>query len=258
MIDLTPAARQRLDEYLQRIRISFRGTPFAADEVEQSVREHVDVALSGQAAPVGAEHLADVLDRLGPPERWLPEDELPAWKRLFNRLRSGPEDWRLAYATFGLFVLAILTAPIGGVLLLIPAYIVSRAYVEFLRERNEPLGARRWLVYPPIAIALAIAVGILIVGPVPGFIAWGADGNGFEMMRGAIARGATQIRFTIGIIVMAFGAWWVIASLLAMTMVRVIRAVFYPLVDRILKRHFAVLALIGILTAAAGAVTIFA
>ena len=257
MIDLTPAAHQRLDEYLQRMRFSLRGTPVPADEIEQSVREHVDVALSGSAAPVGAELLANVLDRLGPPERWLPEDEQPAWKRWMNRLRSGPDDWRLAYATFGLFLLMFLTAPIGGFLLIVPAYVVSRAYIEFMHQKGEPIGARRWLVYPPIALVLAVAVAIFIVGPVPALIALAADEHGFEAIRGMTATNASPIRFMIGLSVLAFGTWWVIASLLAMPMVRLIRATFYPLVERVQRRHFAVLTLIGVLTAGAGAATIF-
>ena len=42
MIEMTPAARDRVDNYLQRMRSELRGTrSVAADEVEQSVREHI-------------------------------------------------------------------------------------------------------------------------------------------------------------------------------------------------------------------------
>ena len=53
MIDLTPSARQRLDDYFLRLRQSLRrASPAEADDVEQSVREHIDVALAGVPAPV--------------------------------------------------------------------------------------------------------------------------------------------------------------------------------------------------------------
>ena len=147
MIEMTPAARERVDNYLQRMRSELRGTRFGvADEIEQSVREHIEVALAGAQSPVGAAEVIGVLDRLGAPERWLADEERPVWRRLLDKIRSSPEDWRLAYLAFGLFLASFIFMPAGGVLLLIPAMLVSRAYIELARDRGEVLGARRWLV----------------------------------------------------------------------------------------------------------------
>ena len=54
MIELTAEARQKFDDYLARMRSALRGTrAVEAAEVEQNVREHVELALSGSEGPVG-------------------------------------------------------------------------------------------------------------------------------------------------------------------------------------------------------------
>ena len=112
-----------------------------AAEVEQNVLEHVELALARRRCPSGTDSLAAVLEQLGPPERWLPDEERPAWRRTMDRLMTGPEDWRLAYLSFGLTTLMIVTLPIGGILLLLPAFLLSRAWVALIEERGETLGA---------------------------------------------------------------------------------------------------------------------
>ena len=253
MIELTPAAQERLDAYLQRMRNVLRGTKsVAADEVESNVREHIDIALASASGPVSATEVIGVLDRLGPPERWLADEERPAWRKIWDRLRSGPEDWRLAYVSFGLFLMAILFIPF-----MIPAFVVSRAYVEFARNRGEELGARRWLVYPAIAFMLALAVVGLIVGPALPILAWGIGERGFyqifEVPRGVVG----ELRFFFGIGGVLFGAWWIVASMFVAAFLRPIRFVVMPLLDGVQRKHIAVLALIGAVVAAAGGVLIY-
>src|SRR5688572_27853713 len=114
MMELSTSARQQFDEYFRRLRHSLRGvSPAEAEDVEDSVREHIEVALEGAPAPVPGEQLAEVLNRLGAPDRWVPVDERPLLQRVIQRLRSGPEDWRLAYLAFGLFALGLLLLPVG-------------------------------------------------------------------------------------------------------------------------------------------------
>lgn len=260
MIELTDSARERLDDYVRRLRAALRGTrSIEPDEVEQSVREHVEIALHGTPAPVGAEPLAEVLERLGPPERWLAEDERPVWRQMMERLRKGPEDWRLAYASFGLFVLSLLLLPAGiGVLLFPAAFLLSRAYVEFLETRGERLGARRWLVYPPIAIVMMGVLTVLLVAPVAAFLAWGIGDHALHRMflqPHWIA--GDHFRFDTGVAAMAFGVWWIVASLLLAAFARPIRFPFKPLLDNFQRRHAYVLTAIGFIVAAAGALTLF-
>ena len=258
MIEMTPAARERLDNYLQRMRTELRGTrAVVADEVEQSVREHIDIALATAQTPVGATDVIGVLDRLGPPERWLADEERPLLRRVMDRLRSGPEDWRLAYLAFGLFVASFVFLPIGGFFLWIPAMLVSRAYVELARGRGEPLGARRWLVYPSIAVVLMFATGLLIIGPPLPVMGVAFDDDGFEQMLDIPRTTAGEIRFVFGLGGVVFGSWWIIAAAFCAAFLRPIRFVFAPLLDGLRRIHFAVLAAIGALVAAVGATLIY-
>ncbi len=260
MIELTDGARERFDEYLRRLRATLKGTrKVEPDEIEQNVREHVDAALASVPAPVGAEHLAQVLDRLGPPERWLPEEEQPIWRRTMERLRSGPEDWRLAYIAFGIFVLMIVTAPIGGMLLLLPSFLFSRAYVDFLESRDEKLGARRWLVYPPIVFVMLIALAMILIGLPPGFLAWGiGEGGLHQIYFGASAEPfTTHLRFDLGVTALAFGVWWILAGLLMSSFVKALRFAFKPILDGFGRRQAIVLSVIGAVVAGAGAVVLF-
>ena len=256
MIEMTPAARERVETYLQRMRSELRGRSVVADEVEQSVREHIEVALANAQTPVGPTEVIGVLDRLGAPERWLADEEPPIWHRFMDRLRNGPDDWRLAYLAFGLFVAAFVLLPIGGILLIIPAMFVSRAYVEFARDRGEPLGARRWLVYPAIAAMLAIATGLLIVGPPMPVMGLVFDDD-FERLLDIPRSTAGEIRFVFGMGGVLFGSWWMIAAAFCAAFLRPIRFVFAPLLDGLARKHFAVLALIGALVAAIGATLIY-
>lgn len=257
MIEMTPAARERIDNYLQRMRSELRGTrAVVADEVEQSVREHIEIALAQAQTPVGATEVIGILDRLGPPEQWLAEEERPMWRRALDHVRSGPEDWRLAYLSFALVLASIVLLPMFGFLLLIPAMFVSRAWIELTRDRGEPLDARRWLVYPAIAIVLAFATGVLLIGPPLAAIAF-ALGDGGRQLLDIPASGRGQVVFLAGLRGVVFGSWWIIAGGFCVAFIRPIRFVFAPLLDGLRRKHFAVLAAIGAVVAATGSALIY-
>jgi hypothetical protein len=258
MIEMTPAARDRLDNYLQRMRSELRGTrSVMSDEVEQSVREHIEIALADAHSPVGATEVIGILDRLGPPEQWLADEERPVWRRLVDRIRNGSDGWRLAWIAFGLFLVSAAFFPVGGFFLMIPAMLVSRAYVELASDRGEPLGARRWLVYPSIAVVLAFATGLLIVGPPLPLLALAFDDNGLEPLFDIPVSTAGETRFVLGVGGVLFGSWWIIAAGFCAAFLRPIRFVFAPLLEGLRRKHFAVLAAIGALVAAGGATLIY-
>ena len=243
MIEMTPAARERVDNYLQRMHSELRGSrSVVADEVEQSVREHIEIALAHSQSPVGATEVIGVLDRLGPPERWLADEEQDTSRPLRQRIINGPEGWLLSYVAFGLFLLSAAFFPMGGFFLMIPAMLVSRASVEIARERGERLGARRWLVYPAIGLVLAFAVGVLILAPPLWVIA---------ILR-AEGLAEDQMRFVIGRAGVVFGSWWIIAAAFCAAFLKQIQFVFAPLLDGLGRKHFAVLAGIGALVLAGG------
>jgi hypothetical protein len=250
MIELTDSARERFDSYLIRLRSALRGArSVEPEDVEQNVREHIEFALAGTPAPIGAEHLGAVLDRLGPPERWLQDEERPAWKRVLDRLRSGPDDWRLAYAAFGLFLASFLLLPVGGPLLLIPAFFVSRAYVALMVEKGEPIGARGWLVYPAMAFILLFVVGAILVGPPSIAMAWAFEEGGIHQIARATSWDLTGLK--VGFVLAAFGAWWIIAAAILAALHRPLRYAFHPLLENYRRRHTLILAALGAVALAA-------
>jgi hypothetical protein len=260
MIDLTPSAQQRLDDYLRRLRHSLRrASPAEADDVEQSVREHIEVALERVPAPVGGEQVAEVLDRLGAPDGWVPADERSivqrAVQQVRDRLRFGPEEWRLAYLTFGLFLLALVLIPVGiGVFLMVASFLASRAYLDFMESKQEAPGARRWLIYPPIGFFLAVATAFFVVGLAGPALAWGLGEEGFLRLldESRLRAPYYEEQFVIGAAVTSLGAWWILASLLGMVFLRAIRFIFKPLLNRVRRAHFLGLTIVGALTLALG------
>jgi hypothetical protein len=142
-----------------------------------------------------------------------------------------------------------------GFMLLIPAMFVSRAWIEQRRERGEPLGSKRWLVYPTIALVLAFVALVFLLIPPLGAMALIRDhvGKSFDVSMYQ----AGELRFHAGLRAVMFGAWWIVAGALCAALLRPIRFVFLPLLDRVRRIHFAVLSAIGALLATAGAAFIY-
>lgn len=255
MMELTPAARQQLDQYLQRLRTKLRGSRSeVADEVEQSVREHIEVALEEADSPVSATQMIAILDRLGPPEQWVEDDAVPQPAK--NAIASIERESRLPYVSFALVLASIAFFMFFGFFLLIPAMFVSRAWVEQKRERGEPLGSKRWLVYPAIALVLGFVALLLLFLPPLSAMALVLNGDAsrfFDIPHTA----AGELRFTLGLRAAMLGGWWIVAGGLCAALLRPIRFVFSPLLDGLQLRHFAVLAAIGALLAAAGGALIY-
>ena len=258
MIDFTPDAKRRFDEYLLRMRVSLRGTrAVEPEEVEQNVIEHVELALAGAPSPIGPERLDTVLEQLGPPERWLPDDERPAWRRAMDRVMAGPEDWRLAYASLGLMLLMMLTFPIGGVMLLLPAFVLSRAVVALMEERGETLGARKWLVLPPIVLALVLICAGALLAPAGAFGALLSE-VGLRELGLDYANRFERGRLFLGVLSISTGAWWIVLSGVFAMLMRPFRALFAPVTSGLKRGHALVLTIAGVVVAAIGAVLVFA
>lgn len=181
MTRFTPEAEARLEDYLTRVRAALVRSPEVnPDEVEADIREHVAAEFRHAPGLVTLPALEAVLTRLGPPDMWAPAGatartplfDLKAAKEAAKRryrdtidtLYRGPEDWRLAYLTVGLFAFGLLTAPIViGALFLGMSYFFARAAIALAHEKNAPLGARRWLVYPPVLlVSVPLFLGVML------------------------------------------------------------------------------------------------
>jgi len=253
MIDFTREAQLEFDQYMARIGRALRGRRDRT-ELEQNVREHVEAALAGASAPIGTGDLTAVLANLGPPEMWIPEDERPIWKRMAGRIVHGPDDWRLAYVSFALTALMFLLLPAGGILLIVPAFIVSRAFIELMAERGEALGARRWLVLPPIFFVTLFLAGTAFIAPVVGIGAWGLEGHGFAMIWGE--RHLSNLTIA-GSIAIGAGIWWILLAGLIVLLLQPIRTLLRPLADGLRRSHMIWLALLGVVALAAGGFLVY-
>lgn len=261
-MNLTPEANARFEQYLLRMRSALRGSKAVeATEVEQNVREHVEMALAGSDGPIDSARLGAVLEQLGPPDRWLTEDDRPWWRRTLHTISAGPEDWRLAYLAFGAFALALLLLPFGiGMLFLIGAFLLSRATVDLLTERGEPLGARRWLVLPAIWVVLLMIVLPALIVPVAGFSELGLSDGKIDILdtERTPHGSAERMRAEAGFIATVAGTWWLVLAGLFAALMKPFRAFFYPVTANVTRKHAGVLALVGVMVATIGAVLLFA
>jgi hypothetical protein len=182
MTAFTPPAEAQLHDYLSQVRHALYAHPdVSPDDVEADVREHVATEFAGLSRPVTLGELEAVLTRLGPPTQWAaagansqapPRIEPFDWTDFVVRVRrrvlgvfatlwKGPEDWRLPYLTFALTLLAPVTAGLS----LIAAFVFGRAAIELAKEKGQPLGARRWLVYPAILVIVFPLLAAILFTP---------------------------------------------------------------------------------------------
>lgn len=242
-LSLTENAQSELDRYLRRVRAALRGhSSVDADEVERDIRGHIDAALAEWPAPVTEIHVRAVLDRLGSPSQWVPADDLPIWQKTLVRLRSGPEDWRLTYATFALLVASPFFEGLIGGALFLASVLLSRATLELLDGESEPVGARRWLLYPPLLVTyLGLLATILLAPPV--MLATLGDPT---IRAEAIGWLPEPFWATLLVLVgVVAGIWWGLLGLALMRRHRAVHAVFWPFAGWFERRHGVRLVYVG-------------
>jgi hypothetical protein len=80
-------------------------------------------------------------------------------------LWNGPEDWRLAYLSFGVLALGALTVVVFPLALLV-SYVLSRAGLAVAKEKGVELGTgRKWLLYPPVVLVSAALFVAVVAWP---------------------------------------------------------------------------------------------
>jgi hypothetical protein len=254
---MTADAQRLYDRYLQTVRWSIRGIA-DANEIESDVREHVASALHGEQGPVTSDTLREVLSRLGDPWQWVPIEELPLWRRTLMRFWLGPDDWRLAYLCFGLTMLGLVLLPVGiGFFLLIGAYFVARATHEIASDRDGSVGARRWLVYPPLAMFSALVLFSLVMGPAAPAVGWGIGEGGFRLIfddsHFRMSDPLQNATFYASAAAIAAGTWWIMLSAIVALAVRPLRWLFTPFAAGLRRVHALWLTGAGVAAVATGA-----
>ena len=275
MIRYTPEALAHLDDYLNDVRSAVAGhNSISPDEVEADVRDHVNAALGRVEQPVTERDVASVLERLGPPSQWVADSHRSIWKYLADSLkpvghraienikalpgeayqagrglvgkvRDLPHGWRLAYVAFGLFALGLIAFPLFPAFL-IAAYIAARADIALARERGETLGARRWLVYPPIVIvSLALLIALTLWPLAFGAVAADMPRSARTDVAAAIGVPVQMVKGVVGVyaVVGALSVWWIILSLVTLRFPGLPGALFPPFGGRF-RRSDALLVLL--------------
>jgi hypothetical protein len=249
MVAFTSDAQAYLDRYMRQVKAALSGNRSVdAHEVERDVLGHIEAELPPNE-PVTLDRLQRVLKQLGSPNQWLSVDDLPLWRRVLLRLWSGPEDWRLAYLTFICFAIGPFLGPIGPMFFL-ASFPLARAALTVLEERDGPIGARRWLIYPPLVMWYASFAIVVLSWPLATAVALSE-----QVHRNA--RLAELLRPTWVILpaaaMVGIGLWWTILGFLLLRLERLIHIAFWPFGEWLERRHAIRLALIGIVVAAVGA-----
>jgi hypothetical protein len=261
MVALSQEAQSHLERYLQRIRTALREHPSVdADEVERDVLGHIAAELSGQPEPIGAACLLNVLDRLGAPDQWLPDETPPAWRRPFEALRSGSGDWRLAGLTFATFVAgpALLMGPMWWPLpplLVVLGFLFARVTLAVYAEHDEQVGPRRWLIYPPLIPWYGAFLVTLVGGPVLLAAVFVSDDPIARSRVLSWLGDPTWIRVT-SVMVFLLGTWWTVLGLLLSRLVGGVHAVFWPFADWFEQRHAMHVARLGLFVLAVSGATL--
>ena len=261
-VALTPDAQSYLERYLRQMKAALRGHPSVdAGEVERDVVGHIDAELAGQPEPIGAQSLREVLERLGAPDTWVPSEDLAAWRRVLHRLRSGPEDWRLAYLSFALFIAGPLLFMAGPFLwpmeplLVAASFVMARASLAVLADHDEPVGARRWFIYPPLVVFYLVFALVLFTAPL---LVLGATLDAPSTWQALVDRdyGPFEIVWILrpSAFVLGCGLWWAVLGLLALRFTGAVRVAFRPFAEWFDRTDARRLALTGVILALTSAV----
>jgi hypothetical protein len=246
MINLSDSAKKCLDKYLQQVRTYLRGCKTVdTDEVERNVMEHIESEFESATAAVSFEELDIVLQRLGSPRQWIPEEELPWWRKTIFRLRTGPEDWRLAYISFGLLILGFVILP-SFVVLLPASFFVARAALSETADPNE-LKSQKWLIYPPLVIVYSSVLSCLLAWPalVLPVAAYELERN----VRSSYPQFTDDLRYWImatSFIIAGLGLWWIILAGLFLKWQSFLQVLFKPFAGWFSRKWALILLLIGL------------
>jgi hypothetical protein len=163
-----------------------------------------------------------VLKKLGKPQQWVPMEELPWWWRIIFRLRSGPEDWRLAYISLALLVAGLMTLPYAP----------------------SELKAQKWLLYSSLIIVYFFVLLALLTWPL-GFLLPLADAYEHTLIE-SVSRFDNEGNYWIMaalVTVAGLGLWW---SILAAAVLKLLRVIFDPFTERLRSKRAIRLLVIGL------------
>jgi hypothetical protein len=158
--------------------------------------------------------------------------------------------------TFALFITSPIIGPIAAVLFF-ASILLARATLALLEQEDEAVGARRWLVYPPL-IVMYVAVALAILLAPPSLIATAGDPSLRTEARAWIAE-PFWVNLPL-VVALGAGAWWAVLGLFSARFTRALQLLFWPFADWFERRHGVRIAVVGVsvATLAAAALAIVA
>jgi len=254
MINFTEKAKKNLDKYLQEVRSSLVNyTSVDINEIQRDIIEHVEREFDSTTKPISLEELKAVLKRLGNPRQWIPEEELSWYQKVLLRLKTGPEDWRLAYISFALLLLSFCIHRPLSYILFFSSFLVSRAIVSEVSQHRETLGAQKWFIYPSLILIYIPIFLIMILWPVIPLLILAADGRSFWpsayqawLNITNAPYGSEKYDITWVFIIAAFvGCWWLILSCIILKLPGLLQSAFRPFAMNLNRKKVRVFASIG-------------
>lgn len=243
VIELNEKARKSLNGYLDQVKRSLKGVKYIdADEIVQNVNEHIENELGDTAETVNSEKLGAVLEKLGSPLQWVPEEEISWWRKFIMRIYSGPEDWRLAYLSFGLLLLGFLFHSLffNFVILVTASYIVSRAALVAANDRDE-LRGQKWLIYPSLIIVTLFFVGVLLSIPLSILVPIADSMKQTTMETHNISKDDYYWLLATPIIGMITCFWCMLEGIICLIFPALPKKLLYPMADWFKRKHAIVL-----------------
>jgi len=246
MVELSYGAQRTLDQYLRQVKAYLRGSRSVdVTDVEQSIHEHIETELEGRAEPVGADQLAGILKKLGSPQQWVPDEELPWWRRALLGLQVGPEDWRLAYLSFALLLLGLVgfSYSILFWIFVLGSCLTARAGLSAAADLDE-LKAQKWLLYPGLLVLYIPLFLFIMFWPI-GFLlpfAWDIEQFQWLYRKWLEVFGSefdtTRYWMTATYLVSAATTiWWTILGLIALKRLNLVKSIFHPFADRLDRKR---------------------
>lgn len=237
MIELTQNAQKILDQYLQQARAYLKGAKSVdAAEVEQNITEHIENELAGASEPVSAHELETVLEKLGSPQQWVPEEELSWWRKMILRVQTGPEDWRLAYISFGLFVFGVLLLLGGdmliaaGAIMIAAGFIAARAALSVVEDATL-LKAQKWLLYPSLITVYLGVLGTFLSWPLLVLVEVAYDREYALIERYKIGDDMPYWFAACSVMIGSLGLWWLIQGFVLLARPNIPKVLFRPFAD---------------------------
>lgn len=224
---LSREAWDQLNRYLDEMRASMpASTPADLADIEQDIRAHIDAELDDRAAPVSVDELDKVLQRLGSPRQWAGETSAPP--PLPSSFGGSVED-RLAYATAGSMVVFLIVPP-----LLVLSWLLARWTLARIEERGEALGARQWLLYPPIVL---ITAPLAVIGLLWAFAPFAGLGGAIYNQPELLRSPAGDIVGAVAVALCGLGVYWIFLGAALAFGDRLVRLLFYPFAEGFRRRH---------------------